>query len=265
MMKRVFLWITVFAFPVFVMGQVKKYEYIPKVKNKIEIKNLLGEISLQNAAGNALVVESDFNMERPERAEGLKLLGTLEDNTGLGINVSEENGIVSIQGITRQVRDHRYKISVPAGIAVSLDYNSPFANGDIAVDSYRGSLEVNTLSANVKLTNSSGPFAINSISGNVEVSFSQINQNQPTSLASVSGLIDVSVPDAEKATFEISTITGNVYNNLDLKGLSANDKDKRAADLKTVKQSGDTTYTLNGGGQKVYLKAISGNIYLRKR
>jgi hypothetical protein len=265
MMKRVFLWIIVFAFPVFVMGQVKKYEYAPKVKNKIEIKNLLGEISLQNATGNVLVIESDFNMERPERAEGLKLLGTLEDNTGLGINVSEENGIVSIQGITRQVRDHQYKISVPVGIAVSLDYNSPFANDDIAVDSYRGSLEVNTLSANVKLTNSSGPFAINSVSGNVEVSFSQINQNQPTSLASVSGLIDVSVPAAEKVTFEISTITGNVYNNLDLKSLSANDKDKRADNLKAVKQSGDSTYTLNGGGQKVYLKAISGNIYLRKR
>ena len=43
-------------------------------------------------------------MEKPERAEGLSLLGAMEDNTGMGINISEENGIVIISGITKQVK-----------------------------------------------------------------------------------------------------------------------------------------------------------------
>ena len=265
-MKRIAIICAGIVFPFLMMGQPKKIEYTPKVKNKIEITNLLGEISLQNSAGNAIVIESDFNMERPDRAAGLKLLGAMEDNTELGINVSEDNGVVSIQGATKQVREFKYKISIPTGMAVSLDYGSPFAKGDISVDSYNGSLEIKTLSANVKITNSSGPFTVNSISGNVEVLFDKINQSEPTSLASVSGFIDVTLPASDKASIEISTINGNVYNNLDLKSTSSDkEEDKRASGMNVVRQrGGGNTFTLNGGGQKIYLKGISGNIYLRK-
>ena len=108
-MKRIAIIFTVLVFPFIVMGQTKKFEYTPKVKGKIEITNLLGEIALQNSGSGAIVIESDFNLERPDRAAGLKLLGSAEDNTDLGVNVSEENGVVSIQGATRQVRDYKYK------------------------------------------------------------------------------------------------------------------------------------------------------------
>ncbi|HEY3369976.1 MAG TPA: hypothetical protein VGK10_03955 [Prolixibacteraceae bacterium] len=263
-MKKIAIICTALVFPFLVMGQVKKFEYTPKVKNKVEITNVMGEVSLQNSSGNALVIESDFNSVRPERAEGLKLLGSVEDNTELGLNVSEENGVVSIQGTTRQVMDYKYKILIPVGMAVSLDYKSPFVKGDVIVDSFNGSLEIKTLGANVKITKSSGPFTVNTISGNVEVVFDKINQGDPTSLASMNGFIDVTVPGTEKASIEISTMMGNVYNNLDLKSTSsAKDKDNRSAGLNAVKQ-GANTFTLNGGGQKVYLKSISGNIYLRK-
>lgn len=264
-MKRLIIIVAAIAFPVFAMGQMKKFEYTPKVKNKIEINNLLGEISVKNGPGNAILIESDFKMEKPDRAEGLKLLGALEDNTDLGVNISEENGIVRVQGATKEVREFKYTISVPSGIALNLEYNSPFATGNLLIDSYNGSLEINTLNASVKITNSSGPLAVNTISGNVEVSFSRINQKEPSSLASVSGLIDVSVPQTDKATFEISSITGNVYNNLDLKSMSGDRKDNRAAGMELMKRNKGNTYTLNEGGQKIYLKAVSGNIYLRKR
>jgi lia operon protein LiaG len=276
-MKRIAIIVTALGFPFLLMGQTKKFEYTPKVKNKIEITNLVGEISLQNSTGSALVIESDFSMERPDRAAGLKLLGAMEDNTDLGVNVSEENGIVSIQGATRQVRDYKYKILVPTGMAVNLDYGSPFAKEDVVVDSFTGSLEIKTLNANVKITNSSGPFTVSSGSGNVEVVFDKINQNEPTSLASVSGLIDVTLPGTDKANIEISTINGNVYNNLDLKSavkpvekteLTSGKvalKEKLAYGMNAIRTQGGNSYTLNGGGQKVYLKSILGNIYLRKR
>lgn len=263
-MKRLTIILGIFVFPVICFGEVKKYEYVPKAGTKVEIKNLLGEISLQNTSGKAIIIESDFQMEIPDRAKGLKLLGSLEDNTDIGINLSEENGVVSIVGAVRQVRDHKYKILVPAGIAVDLDFNNPFANGELNIDSFKGSLDIRTLSANVKITNSTGPFAINSISGNVEVVFSSINQEASTSLASISGLIDVTVPAGDKATFTINSMQGNIFNNLDLKSLKENESDKRAADLKVIRhETGE--FTLNGGGQKVLLKTITGNIYLRKK
>lgn len=263
-MKRLTIILGIFVLPVICFGQVKKYEYVPKAGNKVEIKNLLGEISLQNTSGKVIIIESDFQMEVPDRAKGLKLLGSVEDNTEIGINLSEENGIVSIVGAVRQVRDHKYKILVPVGMAVDLNYNNPFANGALNIDSFKGSLDVRTLSANVKITNSTGPFAINSISGNVEVVFSSISQEASTSLASISGLIDVTVPSGEKATFTINSMQGNIYNNLDLKSVKESEPDKRASDMKVIRhETGE--FALNGGGQKVLLKTISGNIYLRKK
>jgi len=263
-MKKAVILALTFILPLAVMSQ-GKYEYTPKVKNRVEIINMTGEISIKNAPGAAIIVESDFDMERPERAEGLKLLGAMEDNTDLGINVSEENGVVTISGATRQVRDFEYTISIPEGIDLSLDYSSPFANGDIEVDSYKGSLEITTLSANIALTNCTGPFTVNSVSGNVEVVFSSINQDEPTSLASVSGFVDVTIPAGEKATIEVSNITGNVYNNLDLKGKAKAKDDGRALGLGAIKHNDGNSYTLNGGGQKLFLNSVSGNIYLRKK
>lgn len=264
-MKKVTILIAIFIVPLLLLGQGKKYEYTPKVKNRVEIVNLLGEITLKNAVGNAVVIESDFNMERPERAEGLKLLGSMEDNTNLGVSVTEENGVVTISGVTKQVKDAQYTISIPQGIAVSIDYHSPFASSDIEIEGYKGSLEIKTLSAGVKLTECSGPFTVNSISGNVEVAFNSISQDGPSSLASVSGLVDVSVPSSAKATFEINNITGNVYNNLDLENNSKEKNDQRAAGMEPIKHMSNSSYTLNGGGQKILLKSISGNIYLRKK
>ena len=264
-MKRIVTIIAAFAIPIVMMGQTKKFEYTPKVKGKVEITNLLGEVSLQNASGNAIVIESDFSLEKPERANGLKLLGAAEDNTDLGINVSEENGVIVIQGATRQVRDYKYKISIPAGMAVNLDYNSPFAKNDISVDSFSGSLEIKTLNANVKITKSSGPFTINTISGNIEVVLDKLSQNEPTSLATINGYVDITMPASDKANFEINTINGNVYNNLDVKGTAKEkDKDKLAYGMDVMRMSSNSC-TLNGGGQKVFLKTISGNIYLRKK
>ncbi len=262
-MKSTTFLLAVILLPAIALGQMKKYEYSPKVKGKIEIKNLLGEVTLQNSAGNSIIIESDFDMETPERAEGLKLLGAAEDNTGLGVNINEENGVIYILGTVSKVRDHQYKISVPVGSAVNLDYNSPFAQGNLVIDSFKGSLETRTLNADVKVTNSTGPLTVNTISGNLEISFSSISQDAPTSLATISGLIDVTIQASEKATLSINSLNGNIYNNLDLKAAKETLDDQRAYGMKPIGQKGE--FNLNGGGQKLLLKSISGNIYLRKK
>lgn len=264
-MKRITILLTLVILPAVLMSQENKFEYSPKVKNRVEIKNLLGGITLKNTTGNSIVIESDFDLEKPDRADGLRLLGAAEDNSGLGVNVSEEDGTVLISGITKKVKDYEYTISVPTGIAVSIDYHSPFASGDLEIDSYKGSVEIRTLSADVKLTDCTGPLTVNSISGNIEAVFSQLNQEQPTSLASVSGLVDVSLPAGTKATIKLSNISGDVYNNLNLENTSEKETDKRSTGLSAIGHSNENEYTMNGGGQKLLLKSISGNIYLRKK
>ena len=264
-MKSIAILIVVVILPMTLFSQDKKYEYTPKVKNRVEVSDLLGEIILKNSTGNSIVIESDFDMEKPERAEGLQLLGATEDNTELGITVTEEEGVVKIMGATKKVKDYVYTISVPQDIAVSIDYNSPFASEDLEIDSYRGSVEIKTLAANVKLTDCSGPFTVSSISGDIEAVFNSLNQDLPTSLATISGLIDVSIPAGLKARVKLSNMTGDVYNNLDLEAAKENEDDDRAKGLDKIKRKSKGEYTLNGGGQLLTLKTISGNLYLRKK
>lgn len=267
-MKKFIIILLIAATPFLALAQTRKYEYTPKVKGKIEVTNLPGEITLLNSGGNSIVIESDFNMEKPERADGLKLLGAAEDNTELGVNISEENGTISIQGATRQVVNYKYKVLVPVGMAVNIDYKSPFSKGDVTVEGFSGSLELKAINANVKISKSSGPFTINTMSGNIEIQFDKINQAEPTSLATMSGYVDITVPSSEKANFEISTMNGNIYNNLDLKSIQNKEpveKENRAFGMSYLKMQSGNGYTLNGGGQKVLLKSFNGNIYLRKR
>ncbi len=265
-MKKVTILITVFILPLLTMSQEENmFEYSPKVRNRVEITNLLGNISLENTSGNSIIIKSDMNLEKPERAEGLQLLGAKEDNTGLAVNVSEEEGVVNISGISNHTCDYQYTISIPSGINVGIDYHSPYASSDLNIESYNGSLEIKTLSSNVSLKNCSGPFTVNSISGNIEVIFSNVNQKEPTSLISVSGFVDVSIPAGDKANIEISNLSGSVYNNLDLKNTGEKEGGERSTGLSTIRAKGEKSYTLNGGGQEIYLKSVSGNIYLRKK
>lgn len=264
-MKRITILIVIFALPLVLFSQENKFEFTPKVKNKIEVVDLLGKITLKNTSGNAIVITSDFNMEKPERAEGLSLLGAMEDNSDLGINVSEENGVVTIAGVTKKVQDYAYTIMVPEGMSISIDYHNPFASDDLEIDSYNGSVELKTLTADVKINNCSGPFTVSSTSGNIEAVFSSLDQENPSSLASVSGFVDVSLPASVKANLKVSTITGDMYNNLDLKSASDEKENNRAEGLESIGGKSNSEYTLNGGGQKLLLKSISGDIYLRKK
>jgi hypothetical protein len=70
---------------------------------------------------------------------------------------------------------------------------------------------------------------------------------------SISGFIDLAFPAEDKADFKISTITGTIYSNIDMR-----------ADGKSRSGGSDISSAYNGGGKAVDLKTISGDIYLRK-
>ena len=94
-------------------------------------------------------------------------------------------------------------------------------------------------------------FSINTISGEIEL----IGCEGTMNVNSVSGFIDYSVPDELKAKIDLSTVTGDVYSNVDF--------DNRDTD--EISWVGtNRKLTLNGGNKDIKLKTVSGDIYLRK-
>ncbi len=95
--------------------------------------------------------------------------------------------------------------------------------------------------------------SINTISGDIEIGKYQGELDVKT----ISGFIDLSLDSQEKADLEMSTISGEIYSNMDL------DFGGKKPGLPRV---GGTKIeaSLNGGGAGIELKTISGDIFLRK-
>ena len=76
---------------------------------------------------------------------------------------------------------------------------------------------------------------------------------------SISGFVDFAINPETKAYLEMKTISGTMYSNVDL---GTNDKDK----AKGARHVGGNNVNaeLNGGGKRIDLESISGDIYFRK-
>jgi hypothetical protein len=95
-------------------------------------------------------------------------------------------------------------------------------------------------------------FSLKTISGKIQL----IGQTGKMSVNSISGYIDYSIPTHHKALIDMSTVTGNVYSNLNFDGEQQPDKISWVGTKRHL--------SLNGGSLPVELKTVSGDIYLRK-
>lgn len=92
---------------------------------------------------------------------------------------------------------------------------------------------------------------IESISGNITLA----NRKGPVEAKSISGFVDFSSPANQKADFYLKSISGEVYSDLDIELINQKENPIVGYELKGK---------LNGGGEKVRLESISGDIYVRK-
>lgn len=93
---------------------------------------------------------------------------------------------------------------------------------------------------------------INTISGNINITGLHARMDINT----ISGYIDLSLPSKHKADLVMKTISGEMYSNFDLQ------QEYKRGYSHYVNRKYEAS--LNGGGQDLFLKTISGNIYLRK-
>lgn len=93
--------------------------------------------------------------------------------------------------------------------------------------------------------------SINSISGNIEVK----QMENKLKLETISGFVDVSINPSNKYDLKCSTISGSIYSDLSF------DDDEMNREIVGSK----INTRINGGGKKLYLKSISGDIFIRKR
>jgi len=221
---------------------------------KIVLEMQGSDVTVEGIDGTDLVIKGNGFEEAPKRAEGLHpIYNTAVDNTKIGLAVTQADNTVRIVQASR--KDANYVIQVPRGSSVQYNQTN-WNSGDVVVRDIAGNLEVNMKSGDMKLSNVAGPVVANTVSGDIQVRFAPLRQG-PSSISTVSGDVDVSMPANTKATLRLRSISGEVYTDFDL-SLGKGDDSMRHIGGQVVDGS------INGGGNSMSLKTVSGDIYVRK-
>jgi DUF4097 and DUF4098 domain-containing protein YvlB len=221
---------------------------------KVVIDMMGSNVTVEGYDGNELVIRGNGFEPAPKRAEGLKpVYNSAIDNTNIGISVTEKDNTVRIVRASR--KDANYVIRVPRATAVQYNQTN-WNGGDLQIRDVNGDLEVNMKNGDIKLLNVAGPVVANTVSGDIMVRYATMRQG-PSSVSAVSGDVDVSMPANSKATFKLRSISGEIYTDFDL-ALPKNQGEMRHVGGQVVDG------TVNGGGISITLKAVSGDIYVRK-
>ncbi|ALW83775.1 hypothetical protein AUC43_00825 [Hymenobacter sedentarius] len=237
-------------------GHAQEYRTKLGGKDRKIIIDMQGsDVTVEGIDGNELVIKGDGYEETPKRAEGLRpIYNSAVDNTKIGLAVTQQDNTVHIVRASR--KDANYTIRVPRNSTVQYNQTN-WNGGDVAVRDVTGDLEINVKNGDIKLTNVAGPVVANTVSGDVQVRFAPLRQG-PSSISTVSGDVDVSMPANTKATLKLRSVSGEVYTDFDLNLGKGQDASMRHVGGQVVDG------TINGGGNQLSLKTVSGDVFVRK-
>lgn len=249
-----------FVIALFFAGVSRAQDFKIQVENnkdgKLILEDFTGELPIEGYAGNEIVItNSSGRVETPEQAKGLKpIYAAGTDNTGIGVYMEKNGSRITLRCLLPFAKSSSYKVRVPENLALEIERDCA-RGGETVISNIKNEIDFKGCHS-IQLKNVTGPLVLSTISGNVNVAFSEISKDKSISIASVSGEVDVTLPAKAGFNLEMGTISGNMYSDFDIQ-TGNNDNMRRVG-------GGSLHVPVNGGGIDVKLHSISGNIYLRK-
>lgn len=198
-----------------------------------------------------------YENRNKEKKKGLKAIypnGGEDATNGLGLSITEKDGIITIKDLKSHVTDVDLLIKLPKNINISMDTG---LNGSAEIEGFSSEIEAETNVGELNLKNVTGPLTLNTNTGNINIAFSKVNQSSPITIVANIGEIDITLPSDTKANLDVET-SATLYTNFDFKA-----EPKKG--LKNVSGLKEVINKINGGGVQIKLKSFMGNIYLRKK
>lgn len=235
--------------------QAQEYK-LAKNSGKLIIRLNGGTVEGYN--GNEIVITSrSRSRDEDERAKGLRVINGsgLEDNTGLGLNLSDKGNTVELAQVGKLETDDLV-IKVPKAMSVSFSYDKVMNHSPIRFRNMENEIEVSALYNDIRLDNVSGPMTVKSVYGKVDGSLGA-NIKGPISLVSVYGHVDLAMSPAAKANMSLSSPWGEIF-------AASEFKFEMEKTGEMQKYGSEVKGKLNGGGTDISIKSNWGKIYLRK-
>jgi DUF4097 and DUF4098 domain-containing protein YvlB len=230
----------------------------PNQHGSLSIRNNEGSIKVTGYNGNNVIIEASFE-GKPDNSSkaGLKRI----NDRSLNLEAEENDNNIRISDI---IVDFKVDFDIKVPYSFSLNINS-LDDGDIELHNISGEFVLNNNSGNIFLFNVSGSAVASSLDGNITAQFNKVNTDLPMKFTTLSGKIDLTLPPQLKATLDLRSEFGDILTDINLdidnKGIL---KESSKNGLKRFTLESSITGKLNGGGQRITLKALDGNIYIRK-
>jgi hypothetical protein len=235
--------------------QAQEYK-VAKSSGRLEVN--IGRVTIEGYSGNEIIFTSiDGPREKDKRAEGLRAVSGsgLEDNTGLGINVTETNNVIGVRQL-KKTNPPNIRIQVPKGVIVAYGYKSEF-HGDVTIKNIENEIEISAEYNSFTLENITGPLTAKTMYGHIEAVFGN-NVKGPISIVSVYGYADVTLPVSTKANLKLGTSHGEIL-------VAPEFKIDVEAKGDLVRYNDNVSGTINGGGTNIDITCNYGKVYLRKK
>ncbi|MBL7870052.1 MAG: DUF4097 family beta strand repeat protein [Cyclobacteriaceae bacterium] len=229
---------------------------VAKNSGRLEIN--IGRVTVEGHAGNEIIFSSrNYKDSKDERAEGLRAINGsgLEDNTGLGINVTQNGDIIEVNQL-KKMNSPDVKILVPKGVIVSFSHQSQYG-GTAVFKNMENEIEVSANYNSIEMENVTGPLTVKTVYGHVEANLSSTVKG-PVSIVSIYGYVDVTLPVSIKANIKLSTSYGEI-----LVAPEFRIEIDKQGDF--VQYNDRVSGKINGGGMNVNFRSDYSKIYLRKK
>lgn len=243
----------------FIAGILSAQEYKITTQNnkdgRLILKDFNGSLPIEGYSGSDIIITSTSgDLTPPEKAKGLKpIFPSGTDNTGIGLDVQKIDNLITVTCLIPFTRDGEYKIKVPENLALELSSGCERSN-DISIKNMKNEIDIKSCH-DIELKDVTGPLVLSTISGNIDITYSSINSVKSSSINSISGDIDITIPVKTTTNLDLRTVSGGLYSDFDFTDTQKN--------LKKV-GGNELSFLLNGGGFKFSIGTVSGNIYLRK-
>jgi hypothetical protein len=207
-------------------------------------------INIQGYEGTEVRIEINEPIKPPVQADGLKrvVLKGFEDNTQLGVNISQEDTALVIRDVCNCYKG-TYTLYLPNKLNLIVYENYPQQGQRWAVKDMLGDFEASTEFGHIYLQNLTGSIKAYTRHGSINA---YLNQAENIYLSSLYGKVLLEVPANIKANLNIRMSEWNdVFTDFQLPVYE--------------NRQNNLTAALNGGGTPIELKSEHGNIYLRKK
>lgn len=242
---------------------------------KLVISNVRGSVVVRSGAPDTVNIQA---VKHTGSGSHIEVRMSQDEDGTVHVEARNSNGMLGFMSFSKPM-----KVDITATVPTDSDLTASVVSSGLVVSDLRGNIDLNGVSGNVELADLSGPLKVKTVSGDISAARlegtliveavsgdvrMQESQLGSAEVRTVSGDVQLETPLGE-GPYQFNTVSGDVR-------LLTKPETQCTAELNTISgrivtpmpQSANRargtsqTLQIQGGGVRVFLKSVSGNLII---